>query len=54
MKRRGEICVRLTVAPDKGIVIDDLPRHEPSIDAGKEVGIAAIDPDCDRGRSFCP
>jgi len=38
-----------------GSVIDGRPRFaKPSLDVGKQVEIAAIDPDCDRGRSLCP
>ena len=36
-------------------VIDGRPRFaKPSIDDGKKVEIAAIDPDFDRGHSLCP
>jgi len=47
--------VELAVQRYKGTVIDGRPRFaKPSINAGKQVEIAAIDPDCDRGRSLCP
>lgn len=36
-------------------VIDGRPRFaKPSIDDGRKVEIAAIDPDFDRGYSLCP
>ena len=49
------IGIDLAKSVFKGIVIDGRPRFaKPSLDVGKQVEIAAIDPDCDRGRSLCP